>query len=38
VASGEDIEKGKCQYVWKPSLLFPNAREYDVPAERTYLW
>ena len=39
VASGEEnIDKGKCQYVWRPKLLFPNARELDMPPDQQYLW
>ena len=37
-ANGEDIEEGRCQYVWKPKLLFPNARSIDIPTARKYLW
>jgi len=37
-ANGEEIEKGRCQYVWKPKLVFPNAREVLTPTSRKYLW
>ena len=37
-ANGEAIEQGRCQYVWKPKLLFPNARHIEIPTSRQYLW
>ena len=37
-ANGDFIEQGRCQYVWKPKLLFPNARHIEIPTSRQYLW
>lgn len=37
-AGGREIDQGACQYVWRPSLLFPNAIEFDIPEERKYIW
>ena len=37
-AGGEDVDRGECKYVWKPTLSFPNAREYNIPEESKYLW
>lgn len=37
-ARGAEIDEGACQYVWRPKLSFPNAKELDIVEETQELW
>ena len=37
-AAGELIDQGMCAYVWRPRLLFLNARELDFKTSAQFLW
>jgi len=37
-AGGDAIDQGTCAYVWRPSLLFLNARELEYDASSRFLW
>ena len=37
-AGGDQIDQGTCKYVWRPRLLFLNARELEYDASSMYLW
>ena len=32
------IDVGKCKYVWRPAVKFPNARGEDLAIDKRYLW
>ena len=37
-AGGDAIDQGTCAYVWRPRLLFLNARELEYDFSSQYLW